>query len=99
MAAAATDRCIGSGRHHTGQTLRPTEGNIDHVLPRSRGGKTSWENCVLASKDVNSRKGDRLPEEIGLRLLKLPAAPRELPSTLFIRNVNGIPAWRHFLIE
>jgi len=48
---------------------------------------------------VNSRKGDRLPEEIGLRLLKLPTAPRELPSTLFIRNVNGIPAWRHFLIE
>jgi hypothetical protein len=53
----------------------------------------------VASKDVNSRKGDRLPEEIGLRLLKLPSAPRELPSTLFIRNVNGIPAWRHLLIE
>jgi hypothetical protein len=39
------------------------------LLPRSRGGKTSWENCVLASKDVNSRKADRLPEEVGLRLL------------------------------
>jgi len=84
---------------YTGQSLRPNEGNIDHVLPRSRGGKTSWENCVLASKHVNSRKGDRMPEEIGLRLLKLPSAPRELPSTFFIRNINGIPAWRHFLIE
>ena len=84
---------------YTGANLRPSEGNIDHVLPRSRGGKTSWENCVLASKDVNSRKADRLPEEVGLRLLKSPAAPRELPSTLFIRNVNGIAAWKHFLVE
>jgi 5-methylcytosine-specific restriction endonuclease McrA len=82
---------------YTGRALRPGEGNIDHVLPRSRGGKTSWENCVLAGKDVNSRKADRLPEEVGLRLLKRPAAPKELPSTLFIRNVDGIPAWRHFL--
>ncbi len=84
---------------YTGKPLRNGEGNIDHVLPRSRGGKTSWENCVLASREVNSRKADRLPEEVGLRLLKQPAAPRELPSTLFIRNTASIPAWRHFLIE
>jgi len=84
---------------YTGQPLRPGEGNIDHVLPRSRGGKTTWENCVLASKDVNSRKADRLPEEVGLRLLKPPTVPRELPSTLFIRNVNRIDAWKHFLVE
>jgi 5-methylcytosine-specific restriction endonuclease McrA len=84
---------------YTGQQLRAHEGNIDHVLPRSRGGKSSWENCVLASKDVNSRKADRLPEEVGLRLLKSPAAPRELPSTLFIRNVQSIPEWKHFLVE
>jgi len=84
---------------YTGASLRPSEGNIDHVLPSSRGGKTSWENCVLASKDVNSRKADRLPEEVGLRLIKPPTAPRELPCTLFIRNLNGIAAWRHFLVE
>jgi 5-methylcytosine-specific restriction endonuclease McrA len=84
---------------YTGKPLRAHEGNIDHVLPRSRGGETSWENCVLASKEVNSRKADKLPEEVGLRLLKLPVAPRELPSTLFIRNVNRIPAWCHFLVE
>jgi 5-methylcytosine-specific restriction endonuclease McrA len=84
---------------YTGRKLRAGEGNIDHVVPRSRGGKSSWENCVLASREVNSRKADRLPEEIGLRLLRLPFTPRELPSTLFIRNVEGITAWRHFLIE
>jgi 5-methylcytosine-specific restriction endonuclease McrA len=84
---------------YTGRRLRAHEGNIDHILPRSRGGKTTWENCVLASKDVNSRKADRLPEEVGLRLIKTPTAPRELPSTHFIRNVSGISAWRHFLVE
>jgi 5-methylcytosine-specific restriction endonuclease McrA len=84
---------------YTGQSLQPHEGNIDHILPRSRGGKTSWENCVLASRDVNSRKGDRLPEEVGLRLLRSPVAPKELPSTLFIRNTHRIPEWRHFLVE
>ena len=84
---------------YTGKELRPHEGNIDHVLPRSRGGKSTWENCVLASREVNSRKADRLPEEVGLRLLRRPAVPKELPSTLFIRNVNSIPAWRHFLVE
>ncbi len=82
---------------YTGKPLQTQEGNIDHVLPRSRGGRTSWENCVLASKEVNSRKGDRLPHEVGLSLIKQPTAPKELPSTLFIRNVESIPAWRHFL--
>ena len=84
---------------YTGQPLKAGEGNIDHVVPRSRGGKTSWENCVLASRTVNSRKADRLPEEAGLRLLRRPVAPKELPSTLFIRNVNRIPAWSRFLVE
>lgn len=84
---------------YTGRELKPSEGNIDHILPRSRGGKTSWENCVLASRDVNSRKADRLPEEVGLRLLRSPVVPKELPSTLFIRNTHRIPEWKHFLVE
>jgi 5-methylcytosine-specific restriction endonuclease McrA len=82
---------------YTGRELAPHEGNIDHVRPRSLGGKTSWENCVLAHRDINTRKGNRMPEEAGLRLLKRPAAPRELPVTFFIRNRHGIADWNHFL--
>ncbi|MEM1297621.1 MAG: HNH endonuclease, partial [Verrucomicrobiota bacterium] len=41
---------------YTGKNLAPGEGNMDHVVPQSRGGATSWENCVLAARDVNSRK-------------------------------------------
>jgi 5-methylcytosine-specific restriction endonuclease McrA len=82
---------------YTGRKLGPREGNIDHVVPRSRGGATSWENCVLAHREVNSRKADRLPQEAGLRLLRRPAAPRALPATALIRNPYAVADWWHFL--
>ncbi len=82
---------------YTGRDLRPGEGNIDHVLPRSRGGETSWENCVLAARDVNSRKADRTPKEAGLRLLQSPRTPPELPVTMLLRNVHDISDWDPFL--
>ena len=75
---------------YTGRKLAPKEGNIDHVVPRSRGGKTPWDNCVLAHREVNSRKADRLPHEAGLRLRKRPSAPRALPASAFIRNHHGV---------
>ncbi len=84
---------------YTGRNLRPGEGNIDHVVPRSRGGTTSWDNCVLASREVNTKKGNRLPEEMGLKLLKNPRPPGEVPTTLLIRNHHQIPDWDHFLIQ
>ena len=82
---------------YTGKTLRVDEGNIDHIIPRSRGGKTTWENCVLASKEINAKKANRLPHEAGLRLLTVPRVPRELPVTMTIRNPHGIADWDPFL--
>lgn len=87
----------GNRCQYTGVVLRPDEGNIDHVLPRSRGGKDTWENCVWSSKDVNSKKGNRLPHEAGLKLLKPPVALREMPVTAFIRNTHGIADWEMFV--
>ncbi len=84
---------------YTGRKLAPGEGNIDHVVPRSRGGKSTWENCVLAHKDVNSRKANRLPEEAGLKLLRKPAAPREVPVSVLIKNQHRIKDWELFLTE
>jgi 5-methylcytosine-specific restriction endonuclease McrA len=49
--------------------------NIDHVVPRSRGGEHVWENVVAACKRCNSRKEDHLPHEVGLRLAKMPTRP------------------------
>ena len=82
---------------YTGQPLAPGEGNVDHVLPRSRGGATSWENCVLASRKVNTKKADRTPGEAGLKLIKQPKEPRHLPVTFFLKNAHGIGDWNIFL--
>lgn len=82
---------------YTGRKLAPSEGNIDHVVPRSRGGKTSWENCVLAHHEVNTRKADRLPAEAGLRLRKKPVVPRALPASVSIHNQHCVRDWDHFL--
>ena len=87
----------GNRCQYTGVVLRPEEGNIDHVVPRSRGGRDAWENCVWSSKTVNSRKGNRLPHEAGLKLLKQPVAVREMPVTALIRNTHGIPDWEPFV--
>lgn len=82
---------------YTGRKLEPHEGNIDHVIPRSRGGATSWENCVLSHRDVNSKKGARMPNEVGLRLLRKPQAPKSMPATAFIRNIHGVRDWMMFI--
>jgi 5-methylcytosine-specific restriction endonuclease McrA len=82
---------------YTGRKLAPKEGNIDHVVPRSRGGKTTWDNCVLAHHEVNSRKADRLPHEAGLQLRKRPAVPRAMPASAYIRNHHRVRDWEHFL--
>jgi 5-methylcytosine-specific restriction endonuclease McrA len=87
----------GNRCQYTGKVLRPEEGSLDHILPRSRGGADSWENLVWAHKEVNARKGNRLPHEAGLRLLSTPRAPKELPMTALIRNVPGIADWDLFV--
>src|SRR3954469_16746620 len=74
----------GNRCQYSGKLLKPDEGSLDHVLPRSRGGKDTWENLVWSSKVVNSRKANRLPQEAGLRLLNQPRAPKELPVSALI---------------
>jgi len=87
----------GNRCQYTGRVLAPDEGSLDHVVPRSRGGRDSWENLVWSAKEVNQRKADRLLHEAGLKLLSAPRAPKELPATAFIRNSHSIPEWDLFL--
>ena len=51
--------------------------NVDHVLPRSRGGEHTWENVVAACRSCNSRKEDRTPDEAGMDLLRSPFIPSD----------------------
>ncbi len=62
-----------------------------------RGGQDSWENLVWASKEVNQRKADRLPQEAGLKLLSRPRAPQEQPVSALIRNPGEVEDWKRFL--
>lgn len=72
---------------------------IEHVLPQSRGGLTSFENCVAACRDCNSQKADKTPEEAGMKLLRKPVIPN--PVTLMYIKMNrkqGIPeSWSRYL--
>jgi 5-methylcytosine-specific restriction endonuclease McrA len=51
--------------------------NLDHVIPRSRGGAHAWDNVVASCKRCNSRKRNRLHHEVGLRLARPPFVPRD----------------------
>ena len=82
---------------YTGKKLTRLTGNIDHVIPKSQGGKTCWENCVLAHKKINAIKADRTPEQAGLKLLKKPSSPRIMPVSFYIRNRDDIKDWKIFL--
>ncbi|HEX7859259.1 MAG TPA: HNH endonuclease [Verrucomicrobiae bacterium] len=97
LCAKAIRERDGNRCQYTGKLLRADEGSLDHVVPRSRGGPNSWENLVWADKDVNARKGNRLPQEAGLRLLTRPRAPKELPVTALIRNAPGVADWALFV--
>lgn len=55
---------------------------LDHVVPRSRGGETTWENVVTACRRCNQKKGNRTPEEAGMTLRRKPREPRYLAFTL-----------------
>jgi 5-methylcytosine-specific restriction endonuclease McrA len=59
--------------------LPRSELNLDHVVPRSQNGKTSWENVVCSCVPCNLKKGGRTPEQAGMRLLRTPVRPRWTP--------------------
>jgi hypothetical protein len=69
---------------------------IDHVLPRSRGGKDSWENLVACCLKCNNVKGDRTPQEMNWTLRMNPKAPHGI--SWLVRGIEReVPAWEEFL--
>jgi len=60
---------------YSGRRLRKSEIEIDHVIPKSRGGKDTWENLVVSSSEINNFKGNKTPEEAGIKLIRKPFRP------------------------
>ena len=82
---------------YCGSTLSYGNMTLDHVVPRSRGGVTKWENLVAACHPCNRKKGGRTPREAGMTLHAHPVQPDWLPI-LTVRFQHKIPAsWSIFL--
>jgi 5-methylcytosine-specific restriction endonuclease McrA len=84
--------------HRTCQYCGRTDGpmTIDHVVPRSHGGKETWENLVCACSACNSRKGNRTLQEAGMDLLHKPSKPN-LRSLIFQHKGPVNSDWRAYL--
>ncbi|MCH8567894.1 MAG: HNH endonuclease [Balneolales bacterium] len=69
---------------------------IDHIIPRSRGGQDSWENLTTACNSCNNKKGNKTPEEAGMKLRKKPYRPSHI---LFLREYLGTieETWKPYL--
>lgn len=78
--------------------LKKESATIDHVIPRSKGGKTVWENVVIACSRCNLKKGGNTPSEANMPLLSSPDAPAWMPH-LYIKINTHIPSIWHFFIE
>jgi len=74
----------------------PSNLTVDHVIPRSKGGSSNWENIVASCAPCNRRKGDRLPKQAGMHPRRAPKAPH---AEIFIHVASpSIPAaWRQYL--
>ena len=81
-----------------GRVLPASELTLDHVIPRSRGGHTDWDNLVACCHQCNNRKGDRMPEEAGLKLLRMPR-PFTLHTSRQLMRMLGRSdeKWRKYL--
>lgn len=71
--------------------------NLDHVVPRSRGGDHTWENVVAACRSCNTRKGDRTPDEARMPLRATPSAPRRHGWILIGTGTAPDPSWDAYL--
>ncbi len=80
-------------------TFIPKEYTVDHVIPRTKGGKTVFDNVVLSCFKCNQKKGDKTPREANLVLKKIPVKPSYLPYTSEFTLKQKIihPSWKIWL--
>lgn len=70
---------------------------IDHIVPKSRGGRSDWENVVLACQGCNAQKGSKLLSHTPLKLAKKPAKPHWLTIVRYTLKGNNRPVWQKFV--
>jgi 5-methylcytosine-specific restriction endonuclease McrA len=85
-------RCVYCGATHLPLT-------IDHVIPRVRGGTDDWDNLVCCCTKCNNAKGDRLPDEAGMTMVRKPRRPKCLPYISYPKFMAALrnPGWMDYL--
>lgn len=84
---------------YCGKQFKRSDLNIDHIIPRSQGGKTAWLNCITSCFPCNSKKRNRTPEEAGMPLLFLPSVPRYDHEYFLNWNGTVYEEWKPYLPE
>jgi len=82
---------------YCGKKFPTSELSLEHVVPRSRGGQSTWTNIVCACTRCNRRKGGRLPEEVGMRLIRKPTRPKRSPLLHLRLKLQKYESWKEFL--
>lgn len=96
LSAPLSRRAVFARDGHRCQYCGGSAENLDHVLPRSRGGAHTWDNVVASCRACNARKEDRLPAECGMTLRAVPTAPHA--TTSLIASAGPIdPDWHAYL--
>jgi 5-methylcytosine-specific restriction endonuclease McrA len=92
--ARDSNRC-----QYCGKKFSTVDLSLDHVVPRSQGGKSSWENIVCCCIKCNVKKGGRTPEQAHLKLLTKPVKPKRSPAISFKLADERYRSWKQFLDE
>ncbi len=87
----------GNRCQYCGRKFKSSDLSIDHVVPRSRGGRTEWTNVVCACLRCNVKKGGRTPQEAGMRLVRPPRQPRFSPVITIRAGSPKFRSWKQFL--
>jgi len=82
---------------YCGKKFPTQELSLDHVVPRSHGGKTTWDNLVCACVYCNAKKGGRTPHQARMHLMKVPVKPKRNPVINVRLGSDKYASWKHFL--
>jgi 5-methylcytosine-specific restriction endonuclease McrA len=82
---------------YCGHRVSVSDATFDHIIPKSKGGKTNWENIVVACFKCNQTKGNRLPKEAGMTLKSTPRKPHNLPVIGIAKKANIPESWEAYI--
>jgi 5-methylcytosine-specific restriction endonuclease McrA len=82
---------------YCGETCDRKNLNLDHVIPRDRGGPTTWENIVCSCIECNTHKANRTPAEAGMNLIRKPKRPKWRPFVQINFTLQQHDSWKHFI--